>query len=215
MAIGRKRHTRDIVGVSLESAKLFPRLNVPESHGLIIAPRERIATIGRKRHTSYGFCMAFELTNPLSRLNIPEPYCGIGASRQDVTIIGRKCYAVRGHDKAFEAANFFSGILMSNPIIDWLEKRKLHRELLPRWDALEKQAHAGMVFYGLSQGHREVVTEKLKADIEQLRDDFGKADIKPPDDPRRIFRITAGGEIEKHSENPEFRLRSLCRAPGT
>ena len=52
MAIGRKRHTRDIVGVSLESAKLFPRLNVPESHGLIIAPRERIATIGRKRHTS-------------------------------------------------------------------------------------------------------------------------------------------------------------------
>ena len=64
---------------------------------------------------------------------------------------------------------------MSNPILDWLEKRKLHRELLARWDALEKQAHAGMVFYELSEGHREAVTEKLKSDIEQLRDDFAKA----------------------------------------
>jgi hypothetical protein len=35
---------------------------------------------------------------------------------------------------------------MSNSVLDWLEKRKLHRELLARWDALEKQAHAGMVF---------------------------------------------------------------------
>ena len=41
---------------------------------------------------------------------------------------------------------------MSNPILDWLEKRKLHREFLARWDALEKQAHAGMVFYELSEG---------------------------------------------------------------
>jgi hypothetical protein len=50
---------------------------------------------------------------------------------------------------------------MSNPILDWLEKRKVHRELLARWDALEKQA-------------REGVTEKLKSDIEQLRDDIAK-----------------------------------------
>ena len=78
---------------------------------------------------------------------------------------------------------------MSNPILDWLEKRKLHRELLARWDALEKQAHTGMVFYELSEGHREAVTEKLKSDIEQLRDDFAKANIKPPDDMVEFFEL--------------------------
>jgi hypothetical protein len=78
---------------------------------------------------------------------------------------------------------------MSNRILDWLEKRKLHRELLARWDVLEKQAHAGMVFYALSEGHREVVTEKLKSDIEQLRDDFAKANIKPPDDMVEFFEL--------------------------
>ena len=60
----------------------------------------------------------------------------------------------------------------SNPILDGLEKRKLHRGLLARCDALEKQAHTGMVFYELSEGHREAVTAKLKSDIEQLRGDF-------------------------------------------
>ena len=78
---------------------------------------------------------------------------------------------------------------MSNRILDWLEKRKLHRELLARWDVLEKQAHAGMVFYALSEGHREAVTEKLKLDIEQLRDDFSKANIKPPDDMVEFFEL--------------------------
>ena len=39
-----------------------------------------------------------------------------------------------------------------------------------------------MVFYELSEGHRETVTEKLKSGIEQLRDDFAKANIKPSDD---------------------------------
>jgi hypothetical protein len=33
------------------------------------------------------------------------------------------------------------------------------------------------------------VTEKLKADIEQLRDDFGKAEIKPPDDLVEFFEL--------------------------
>jgi hypothetical protein len=78
---------------------------------------------------------------------------------------------------------------MSNPVLDWLEKRKLHRELLARWDALEKKAHAGMVFYELSEGHREAVTEKLKADIEQLRDEFAKANIEPPDDMVEFFEL--------------------------
>ena len=78
---------------------------------------------------------------------------------------------------------------MSNPILDWLEKRKLHRELLARWDALEKQAHAGMVFYGLSKGHREAVTEKLKTDIEKLRDEFAKVNIEPPDDMVEFFEL--------------------------
>jgi hypothetical protein len=78
---------------------------------------------------------------------------------------------------------------MSNPVLDWLEKRKLHRELLARWDALEKQAHAGMVFYQLSEGHREVVTEKLKTDIERLRDEFAEADIEPPDDMVEFFEL--------------------------
>ena len=74
-------------------------------------------------------------------------------------------------------------------ILDWLEKRKRHRELLARWDALEKQAHAGMVFYQLSEGHREVVTEKLKTDIEQLRDEFAEANIEPPDDMVEFFEL--------------------------
>ena len=78
---------------------------------------------------------------------------------------------------------------MSNPVLLWLEKRKLHRELLARWDALEKQAHAGMVFYQLSEGHREVVTEKLKTDIEQLRDEFAEANIQPPDDMVEFFEL--------------------------
>jgi hypothetical protein len=78
---------------------------------------------------------------------------------------------------------------MSNPILDWLEKRKLRRELLARWDALENQAHAGMVFYELSKGHRGAVTEKLKADIEQLKDDFAKANIEPPGDMVEFFEL--------------------------
>ena len=71
---------------------------------------------------------------------------------------------------------------LSNPILGWLEKRKVQRGYWLRWDAFEQQAHTGMVFYELSEGHREAVTEKLKSDIEQLRDDFAKANIKPPDD---------------------------------
>jgi hypothetical protein len=78
---------------------------------------------------------------------------------------------------------------MSNPVLDWLEKRKRHRELLDRWDALEKQAHAGMVFYELSEGHGEAVTEKLKTDIEELRDEFAKANIDPPDDMVEFFEL--------------------------
>ena len=78
---------------------------------------------------------------------------------------------------------------MSNPIHDWLEKRKLHRELLARWDALENHAHAGMVFYELSEGHREAVTESLKRSIEQLRDDFAAANVKPPDDLVEFFEL--------------------------
>ena len=78
---------------------------------------------------------------------------------------------------------------MSNPILDWLEKRRVHRELLARWDALEKQAHSGMVFYELSKGHREAVTEKLKTDIEKLRDEFAKVNIEPPDDMVEFFEL--------------------------
>jgi len=78
---------------------------------------------------------------------------------------------------------------MSNPILDWLEKRRVHRELLARWDALEQQAHTGMVFYELSRGHREAVTEKLKTDIEKLRDEFAKVNIEPPDDMVEFFEL--------------------------
>ena len=83
---------------------------------------------------------------------------------------------------------------MSNPILDWLEKRRLRRELLARWDVLEKQAHAGMVFYQLSEGHREAVTEKLKTDIEQLRRDFTTANIEPPDDLVEFFELLRDAE---------------------
>jgi hypothetical protein len=48
----------------------------------------------------------------------------------------------------------------------------VHRELLARWDVLEEQAHAGMLFYELSEGHREAVTEKLKTDIETTEGRF-------------------------------------------
>jgi hypothetical protein len=83
---------------------------------------------------------------------------------------------------------------MSNPILDWLEKRRLRQELLARWEALEKQAHAGMVFYELSEGHREAVTAKLKTDIEQLRDDFTTANINPPDDLVEFFELLRNAE---------------------
>ena len=101
-------------------------------------------------------------------------------------------------DRYEEAAGSFLNLpkvnSMSNAILDWLEKRKVHRELLARWDVLEKQAHAGMVFYQLSEGHREVVTEKLKSDIEQLRDDFSAANLKPPDDLVEFFELLRGAE---------------------
>ena len=83
---------------------------------------------------------------------------------------------------------------MSNPVLDWLEKRKLRRELLARWEALERQAHAGMVFYELSEGHREAVTAKLKTDIEQLRADFTASNIKPPDDLVEFFELLGNAE---------------------
>ena len=83
---------------------------------------------------------------------------------------------------------------MSNPVLDWLEKRRVRRELLARWEVLEKQAHAGMVFYQLSEGHREAVTEKLKTDIEQLRRDFTTANIEPPDDLVEFFELLRDAE---------------------
>ena len=83
---------------------------------------------------------------------------------------------------------------MSSPILAWLEKRRLRRDLLARWEALEKQAHAGMVFYELSEGHREAVTEKLKTDIEQLRRDFTTANIEPPDDLVEFFELLRNAE---------------------
>ena len=83
---------------------------------------------------------------------------------------------------------------MSNPILDWLEKRKLRQTLLARWEVLEKQAHAGMVFYELSEGHREAVTEKLKTDIERLRSDFTTANIEPPDDLVEFFELLRSAE---------------------
>jgi hypothetical protein len=83
---------------------------------------------------------------------------------------------------------------MSNPILEWLEKRRLRQGLLARWEALEKQAHAGMVFYELSEGHREAVTAKLKTDIEQLRADFTAANIKPPDDLVEFFELLGNAE---------------------
>ena len=83
---------------------------------------------------------------------------------------------------------------MSNPILDWLEKRKLRQELLARWEVLEKQAHAGMVFYALSEGHREAVTEKLKTDIESLRSEFATANIEPPDDLVEFFELLRNAE---------------------
>ena len=47
----------------------------------------------------------------------------------------------------------------------------------------------GMVFYELSEGHREAVTGKLKTDIEQLRDEFTKANIEQPDDIVEFFEL--------------------------
>jgi hypothetical protein len=45
------------------------------------------------------------------------------------------------------------------------------------------------VFYELCEEDREAVTEKLKSDIERLRDDFAKANIKPPDDMVEFFEL--------------------------
>jgi hypothetical protein len=104
---------------------------------------------------------------------------------------------------------------MSNAILDWLEKRRVHRELQARWDVLENQAHAGMVFYELSEGHREAVTEKLKTDIEQLRDDFATANIEPPDDLVEFSnycgtRNRAAEPIGRSSRNVVLAAHFLC-----
>jgi hypothetical protein len=47
-----------------------------------------------------------------------------------------------------------------------------------------------MVFYELSEGHREAVTEELKSDIEQLRDDFAKSQYQAAGRHGRILRVT-------------------------
>jgi hypothetical protein len=91
---------------------------------------------------------------------------------------------------------------MSNAILDWLEKRRVQRELMARWEVLEKQAHAGMVFYELSEGHREAVTEKLKTDIERLRDDFATAGVKPPDDLVEFFELLRDVERNREGDLP-------------
>ena len=44
-------------------------------------------------------------------------------------------------------------------------------------------------FTNCLEGHREAVTEKLKSDIEQLRDDFAKVGIEPPDDMVEFFEL--------------------------
>ena len=77
-------------------------------------------------------------------------------------------------------------------------------------DVLEKQAHAGMVFYELSEGHREAVTEKLKTDIEQLRDDFATANIEPPDD-----LVEFSNYCGTRNRAAEPIGRSSCRGIGT
>ena len=82
---------------------------------------------------------------------------------------------------------------MSNAVLDWLEKRRVHRELLSRWEVLEKQAHAGMAFYQLSEGPRSR-DGKLKKDIEQLRDDFATANVEPPDDLVEFFELLRDAE---------------------
>ena len=41
---------------------------------------------------------------------------------------------------------------------------------------------------------REAVTEKLKTDIEQLRDDFATANIEPPDDLVEFFELLRDAE---------------------
>ena len=51
-----------------------------------------------------------------------------------------------------------------------------------------------MVFYELSEGHREAVTEKLKTDIEQLKGDFTTANIEPPDDLVEFFELLRNAE---------------------
>jgi hypothetical protein len=61
-----------------------------------------------------------------------------------------------------------------------------------------------VVFYELSEGHREAVTEKLKSDIEQLRDDFAKAHIKPPDDMVEFFELPRDAK-QSHSGDREVK----------
>ena len=51
-----------------------------------------------------------------------------------------------------------------------------------------------MVFCELSEGHGEAVREKLKTDIEQLRDNFATANIEPPDDLVEFFELLREAE---------------------
>jgi hypothetical protein len=61
-----------------------------------------------------------------------------------------------------------------------------------------------MVFYELSEGHCEAVTEKVKSDIEQLRDDFAKANVKPPDDMVEFFELLRDAK-QSHSGDREIK----------
>ena len=61
-----------------------------------------------------------------------------------------------------------------------------------------------MVSYELSEGHRGAVTEKLKSDIEQLRDDFAKANIKSADDMVEFFELLRDAK-QSHSGDREVK----------
>jgi hypothetical protein len=53
------------------------------------------------------------------------------------------------------------------------------------------------------------VTEKLKTDIEQLRNDFAKANIKPPDDLVEFFELLRDVEQSCRGDR-EMRLGRAC-----
>src|SRR5690242_18589333 len=78
-------------GASQHRLFLLPphkRCQVPQSDGLIIAPRQELLTVGRDRHTGDVLVVGLEFSYLLAAAQFPEPDVAAGGRRGNDLAVG-------------------------------------------------------------------------------------------------------------------------------